>query len=69
MKLKNFANGVWVEGEGQGTLLYNAINGEAIAEAGSKGLDFKSMMEYARNVGGPKLRGMTFHEHAMMLKN
>lgn len=69
MKLKNFANGEWVEGDGQGTLLYNAINGEAIAEAGSKGLDFKSMIAYARTVGGPKLRRMTFHERALMLKN
>src|SRR4029453_768902 len=26
------------------------------------------MIEYARGVGGPKLRGMTFHERARMLK-
>ena len=26
------------------------------------------MLDYARTVGGPKLRGMTFHERARMLK-
>ena len=50
-------------------MLFNAINGNPIAEASSKGLDFKGMMEYARNVAGPKLRKMTFHERALMLKS
>lgn len=69
MKLKNYAAGKWVEGEGTGTILYNAINGSQVAEATSKGLDFKGMMEYARKVGGPKLRKLTFHERALMLKS
>src|SRR5439155_23336248 len=34
----------------------------------SEGIDFKGMMEYSRKVGGPKLRKMTFHERARMLK-
>ena len=68
MKLKNYATGKWVEGEGAGTILYNAINGNEIAEASSKGLDFKGMMDYARKVGGPKLRKMTFHDRARMIK-
>src|SRR4030095_9482838 len=33
-----------------------------------EGLDFKGMLEYARNTGGPALRKMTFHERALMLK-
>ena len=69
MKLKNYAAGQWVEGEGAGTILYNAINGTEVAEATSKGLDFKGMLDYARKVGGPKLRKMTFHERALMLKS
>ncbi len=68
MKLKNYALGQWVEGEGEGTPLYNAINGELVAHATSKGLDFKGMMEYARSVGSPALRKLTFHERARMLK-
>jgi len=68
MKLKNFVLGQWVEGDGEGTPLYNAVNGKLVATATSSGLDFKAMMEYARNVGGPILRKMTFHQRALMLK-
>jgi oxepin-CoA hydrolase / 3-oxo-5,6-dehydrosuberyl-CoA semialdehyde dehydrogenase len=68
MKLKNYALGQWVEGTGKSTTLYNAVTGEPVAEASSGGLDFKAMAAYARSVGGPKLRAMTFHERAAMLK-
>ncbi len=68
MKLKNYALGQWVEGSGKSTTLFNAITGEPVAEASSGGLDFKAMAEYARRVGGPKLRAMTFHQRAAMLK-
>ncbi|HEX7121412.1 MAG TPA: phenylacetic acid degradation bifunctional protein PaaZ [Gemmatimonadaceae bacterium] len=68
MRLKNYALGQWVEGSGPGTDLFHAVTGEKIAEASSEGLDFKAMVEYARTVGGPKLRRMTFHERARMLK-
>lgn len=67
-KLENYALGNWTAGEGDGQILYNAITGEAIASASSKGLDFAAMMDYARKVGGPKLRKMTFHERGRMLK-
>lgn len=66
--LHNYALGKWTAGEGDGQILYNAINGDAIASASSKGLDFAAMLDYARKVGGPKLRKMTFHERGRMLK-
>ncbi len=68
MKLKNYALGQWVEGEGQGQELYNAINGEVVALASSKGLDFNEMMNYGRKTGGPVLRKMTFQERGQMIK-
>lgn len=68
MKLKNYALGQWVEGSGKTTKLLNAITGEPVAEASSGGLDFKAMTEYARRVGGPALRALTFHQRAAMLK-
>src|ERR1035437_7487804 len=67
-KLKNYVQGTWVEGEGTGIAWINAVSGEKIGEATSKGLDFKGMLEYARRTGGPVLRKMTFHERALMLK-
>lgn len=66
--LKNYACGQWVAGTDKGQELFNAINGDVIATASSKGLDFGQMLDYARKVGGPKLRKMTFHERGMMLK-
>lgn len=68
MKLKNYALGKWIEGDGDGTALFNAVTGEQIASASSKGLDFAEMMDYARRTGGPALRKMTFHERGRMLK-
>jgi len=67
-KLQNYAVGQWVAGADNGQDLYNAITGEVVATASSKGLDFAKMCEYARTVGGPKLRKMTFQERGLMLK-
>lgn len=68
MKLQNYAMGAWISGADEGQTLYNAITGEAIATASSKGLDFAAMMDYARKTGGPALRKMTFQERGRMLK-
>ena len=67
-RLKSFAQGEWVDGTGKAADLFHAVSGEKIGEASSEGLDFKGMLEYARNVGNPKLRKLTFHERARMLK-
>src|SRR5215210_5267363 len=68
MRLKNYVQGEWVEGTGRATDLFHAVTGEKIAEASSEGLDFRGMAEYARRVGGPALRRLTFHQRALMLK-
>ncbi|MEI2737829.1 MAG: phenylacetic acid degradation bifunctional protein PaaZ [Chitinophagaceae bacterium] len=67
-KLGNYIRGNWVNGDGDGQLLFNAVTGEAVAAATTKGLDFKSILEYGRNIGGPGLRRMTFHQRGNMLK-
>ncbi len=67
-KLENYITGHWITGEGDGQQLYNAVTGEPIATATTKGLDFKQMLEYGRTVGNPALRKMTFHERGNMLK-
>ncbi|MBS1637930.1 MAG: phenylacetic acid degradation bifunctional protein PaaZ [Bacteroidetes bacterium] len=67
-QLKNYAVGQWVAGADKGQDLYNAITGDVIAQTSSKGLDFARMCDYARTVGGPKLRKMTFQERGLMLK-
>lgn len=67
-QLRNFAGGEWVAGTGTQALMHHAVTGEAIAQTSSGGVDFKAMLEYARTVGGPAMRRLTFHQRAAMLK-
>ena len=67
-KLENYITGKWITGDGEGQLLYDAVTGEAIAAATTKGLDFASILDYGRTVGNAALRQMTFHERGRMLK-
>jgi oxepin-CoA hydrolase/3-oxo-5,6-dehydrosuberyl-CoA semialdehyde dehydrogenase len=66
--LGNYTCGEWVAGAAGGEVLFDASTGEVIGEASSKGLDFKAMMDYARQKPGPVLRKMTFQERGRMLK-
>jgi oxepin-CoA hydrolase/3-oxo-5,6-dehydrosuberyl-CoA semialdehyde dehydrogenase len=68
MKLENYISGRWITGDGDGQILYNAVTGDAIANASTKGLGFESILNYARKTGNPALRKMTFHERGNMLK-
>ena len=68
MQLQSFIAGRWASGTGRVTALRDATTGELIANATSDGLDFSSMLEHARVVGGPNLRRLTFHERAARLK-
>ena len=65
---QNYIQGNWVSGDGSETKLFNAINGDLIGEVSSKGIDYKSVLEYGRSVGGLALRKMTFQERGRMLK-
>ncbi len=67
-KLENYITGNWITGDGEGQLLYNAVTGAPVAAASTKGLDFKSIIEYGRTTGNPALRKMTFHQRGNMLK-
>lgn len=68
MQLKSYVQGRWFEGEGETQQLRDATTGQVIAFASSTGIDFRATLKYAREVGGPALRKLTFHERAMMLK-
>lgn len=68
MKLTNYVLGRWLEPTGDDHPQYNAVTGELITIASSKGLDFHAMYDFARQKGGPALRKMTFHERGRMLK-
>lgn len=68
MKLENYITGKWITGDGDGQSLFNAVTGEKIGAASTKGLDFASITKYAREIGNPALRKMTFQERGRMLR-
>jgi oxepin-CoA hydrolase / 3-oxo-5,6-dehydrosuberyl-CoA semialdehyde dehydrogenase len=69
LDLLNYAQDDWYRASSGLAEIQSAVTGETVATTGSRGLDFKSMLDHARNVGGPALRRMTFHERAWMLKD
>jgi oxepin-CoA hydrolase/3-oxo-5,6-dehydrosuberyl-CoA semialdehyde dehydrogenase len=66
--LLNYERDRWIAGDSGLSELPSAIDGSPVAIAGSGGLDFGAMLCHAREVGGPALRKMTFHDRARMLK-
>jgi oxepin-CoA hydrolase/3-oxo-5,6-dehydrosuberyl-CoA semialdehyde dehydrogenase len=38
--LQNYVLGSWIQGDGNGQELYNAVNGNIIATTSTQGLDF-----------------------------
>ena len=67
-QLLNYERDRWVAGDGNLAELPSAIDGSPVALTGSGGLDFGGMLRHAREVGGPALRRLTFHERARMIK-
>ena len=67
-KLENYITGKWITGDGEGQPLYDAVTGDIIYFATTKGIDFNSVLEYGRTRGNAALRNMTFHERGRMLK-
>jgi oxepin-CoA hydrolase/3-oxo-5,6-dehydrosuberyl-CoA semialdehyde dehydrogenase len=68
MKLTHFVLGEWLEGKGKETSLLDASNSAAIATAMGCPVEFSEVLNYARTVGSPKLRALTFHQRALKLK-
>lgn len=66
--LFSYAQDQWIEGGAKRLPQRSAVSGEPIAEIVAGGLDFAAMLAHARDVGGPALRAMTFHQRASTLK-
>jgi len=67
-QISSFAAGQWVAPGAGARNIASAITGEVIAQAGNSDLNVQAMLDHARQVGGPALRAMTFHQRAKMLK-
>ena len=67
-RLQSYAAGRWFTADDEGRPLLDASTGEEVARISATGLDLGEMTSYARSMGGPALRALTFHERAAMLK-
>ena len=67
--LESYAAGRWYAASDEGKPLLDAATGEEVARISSAGLDLGEMTTYARTVGGPALRALTFHERAALIKD
>ncbi|WP_127561123.1 phenylacetic acid degradation bifunctional protein PaaZ [Nioella ostreopsis] len=67
LDIKSFAAGEWIAPDSNARMIASAVTGEPMARAGSA-LPVQDMLDYARGVGGPVLRAMSFHDRARMLK-
>lgn len=67
-RLESYVCGAWTPGQKEGQELLDAATGAPVAHIDSSGLDFAAVLEHGRRAAGPKLRAMSFHERAGMLK-
>ncbi|MCE8009115.1 phenylacetic acid degradation bifunctional protein PaaZ [Aestuariivita sp.] len=68
LEINSFAAGHWIAPGPGAREIENAVTGAVMARAGNDTLDVAAMLAHARDVGGPGLRAMTFHDRARMLK-
>jgi len=67
-EISSYAAGHWVAPGTGARLIENAVTGAPMARAGNDALDVMAMLDHGRNVGGPALRRLGFHDRARMLK-
>ena len=65
--VRSYIAGRWYAPD-SGAPVYDAATGEPVAEVSSQGIDFAAALAYGRQVGGPALRELTFHERAELAK-
>lgn len=67
-RLESYVSGRWMAGSRDGAPLLDAATGAVVATIDSSGVDFAGALAYGREVAGPRLRAMSFHDRAGMLK-
>jgi 3,4-dehydroadipyl-CoA semialdehyde dehydrogenase len=67
-KLKSYLCDEWRDGQGEGEALLNPATEEILAHASADGLDRKQALDFARSVGGPALRALSFKERGELIQ-
>ena len=65
--LESYLSGRWVRGDGEGAALVDPASGEVVARASSAGLDLGAAIRFAREVGRPALRALSYARRAELL--
>lgn len=68
IQLSSLLNGAWQVGEGAGQVLVNPATEAAVATCSTRGLDLGAAVRFAREVGGPALRVLSFAQRGELLK-
>ncbi|MFC7022457.1 phenylacetic acid degradation bifunctional protein PaaZ [Promicromonospora thailandica] len=67
-QLESYVAGRWRAGADHGEPVLDAVTGEEVVRVSSRGIDLAALVAHAREVGGPAVRRLTFHERAGLLK-
>ena len=67
VRLRSHICGDWHAGDGPTRTLVDPATEAPVAEATTAGLDFHAALSYARDVGGPALRALSFAERGALL--
>ncbi|MDJ0995253.1 MAG: phenylacetic acid degradation bifunctional protein PaaZ [Dinoroseobacter sp.] len=68
LDLESYLEGRWIAPGTQAREIRSAVTGRQVARAGGVSWDAGAVLAYARDVGGPALRAINFHQRAKMLK-
>lgn len=68
LKLASFAEDRWLDGTADNGEVRSAVTGEVVARLTNATPDFAGMAAFARRVGGPALRRLTFQDRARLVK-
>lgn len=66
--LRSYVSGAWFQPSDDGQPVFDAVTGAEEARISSAGIDMAAVVGYGREVGGPALREMGFHERAAAMK-
>ncbi|PZD78673.1 phenylacetic acid degradation bifunctional protein PaaZ [Mesonia sp. K7] len=66
-KTQHYVQGNWIDGQGEGTPIFDSVTGEHFTNITTEGLDVPAILDYGRKHGN-QLRKMTFQERGLMLK-
>jgi len=67
MNLPNFVEGRWTVGDDAGQALADPVLGTELVRVSSRGINYGDGLHYARAVGGPALRALTYAERSALL--